>query len=297
MKRKFNLTFLAVAALGCTLFGQNLITNPSAESGASTGWTIVLEGDTMENCYDNSDWRIIENGNGFPNAQDGSYYFYCGCENDSLWYAGDKIGELQQDIDVSEYSDAIDTGSASFTFSGYLQTWSNGGGNDAGRFKVEYRDQEGSVLSAYDSGEETSVNTWTEYSDTRNAPEGTRTIRIILSSYIYQSVSVDAYFDNLSLIYNDVVSVNITEESREFGEFHPNPTHNGLVSLRYSSPQSGNLLIEIADLSGKPVKAQEEFVYEGSNKIPLDLSVLDKGMYLVRMSQGQMHGTKKLIIK
>ncbi|MCU0416481.1 MAG: hypothetical protein MUE33_04770 [Cytophagaceae bacterium] len=75
---------------------------------------------------------------------------------------------LYQDVNVSEYSGAIDGGTASFQFSYWFRTYNFN--NDKGRVTVPYLDASYTVLTAYNSPNLTNLFSWTTYSDTRTAP-------------------------------------------------------------------------------------------------------------------------------
>ena len=192
-------SFKTVAILCCSLMlftadiiGQNLISNPGAESDpTSSGWTIVSEG---TNCFGSDNWRIIGNQNGFPVAQSGNYLFFPGCGGIG---AGQPY-EIYQDVDVSSFAATIEAGTQTFSFSGYTQVFEQET-NDGARIIVEYRNLGGTVLDAYDTGENNLGNVWTYYADSKLAPAGTRTVRIRLIAYSRAGTSIDGYFDNLSL--------------------------------------------------------------------------------------------------
>lgn len=189
-----------IAAILCSFFiliipdinGQNLISNPGAESDpTSNGWTIVSEG---TNCFGNGNWRINGGLNGFPVAQSGDYFFYPGC-------GGARNGtqyEVYQDVDVSFFAATIDAGNQTFNFSGYSQVFEQET-NDGAQMIVEYRNPGGTVLDYYDTGENNLGSVWTLYTDTRTAPVGTRTVRVRLIAYSRAGTSIDGYFDVLSL--------------------------------------------------------------------------------------------------
>lgn len=281
-----------------TSFGQNLIQNPSGESGASNGWTIVQQGDEGEICYGNNDWFIQGGEFDFPIAQDGNSYFFSGCESNSdTLNQGDLVGEIYQDVDVSAYQESIDDEIASFTFSGYLQTWSEGNGDDEGRITVEYRDADGTVLSNYDTENQTSIDVWTEYTDTRNAPIGTRTVRVILRSYIYQPVSVDAYFDNLSLTSSIISSATSETLNAQIGDFYPNPSTSGLVNLDYTAQNSEEIVVSVFDVTGKLVGTQQQQISSGENNLSFDFADLNTGIYVVNISDKVSSVHRKLVIK
>ncbi|KAA3606899.1 MAG: T9SS C-terminal target domain-containing protein [Calditrichaeota bacterium] len=131
-----------------------------------------------------------------PSAQTGSNYFYAGATTGTA--------ELQQDIDVSEFSDSIDAGTATFYWSSYVADFN---GSDESKIILEYRDATNTtVLDTYDSGFLHPGQTWTQITDTRLAPVGTRTIRIRMQSRKDAGGNSDGYHDNL--ILNTIASGN-----------------------------------------------------------------------------------------
>lgn len=155
-------------------FGQNLITNPSAELDPTTnGWTQV-----------SGAW-----GSGSEvTAQDGASHFFAG--------VGAGTVELYQDVDVSPYATDIDAGTKTFTFDGYINTF---GDSDQGQIIVEYRSAASVVLATYNTGLQ-AITIWTNFSDARIAPATTRTIRIRLLSTRNSGADSDGYMDNLRLL-------------------------------------------------------------------------------------------------
>jgi len=179
------------------LSAQNLLVNPSAESGdpASVGWTNVSIGSTGAGCYNSSGWRILGNQNGFPVAQQGSYFFFGGCSAST-----GSTFEIRQDVNVSTNASLIDLGWDAFTFSGYMQVYTQTPA-DQGQMIVEYRNAANTtVLTSYNTGLKSNQGTWTFYSNTATAPVGTRFIRVRLLAKVNTGPSIDAYFDNLSLV-------------------------------------------------------------------------------------------------
>jgi hypothetical protein len=193
----------------CVLFvakvsSQNLIVNPSAELGdpTSVGWTNVSMGLTGASCYSNTGWRILGNQSGFPIAQNGSYYFFAGCSS-----AAGSTFEVKQDINVSANASLIDLGWDAFSFSGYMEVYTQSPADQA-QMIVEYRNAANTtVLGSYNTGLTSNQGTWTFYSHTTTAPVGTRIIRIRLLAVVNTGPSIDAYFDNLSLVTSIPLSV------------------------------------------------------------------------------------------
>jgi hypothetical protein len=194
-----NFLFLLALTGYVDAYSQNLLTNPDAESGdpTSVGWTDVSMGSTGSSCYNNSGWRILGNQNGFPVAEHGSYFFYAGCSS-----ATGSTFEVRQDVNVSANAGIIDQGWDAFTFSGYMQVYTQSPPDQA-EFIIEYRNSANTtVLTSYATGLTSNEGTWTFYSNTTTAPVGTRYIRVRLLSKLNTGPSIDGYFDNLSLTTN-----------------------------------------------------------------------------------------------
>lgn len=193
---KISFFLIAFLLFTATVFSQNLLVNPSAETGdpTSTGWTNVSMGSTGASCYNNSGWRILGNQNGFPAAQQGSYIFYAGCSN-----AIGSTFEVRQDVNVSVNASLIDAGWNSFTFSGYMEVYTQTPA-DQSQIIVEYRDVTNStVLASYNTGLVSNQGTWTLYTNSKVAPVGTRFIRVRLLAKVNGGPSIDGYFDNISV--------------------------------------------------------------------------------------------------
>lgn len=194
-----------------TINGQNLIVNPGAELDPLTnGWSegvVALPTNAFH-------WTRSNNLFGEVVPRSGSYHFYANDNSNGNYY-------LYQDVDVSAYATQIDAGTCPFTFSFWTRMYNYNGGipNDAARAYVEYRDALGNVLSLYDSGWRTHL-VWTQVTDTRTAPAGTRTIRIRLQSGFTSGSGADGYFDDLSLTTPVTLPVTwIHFEARAFTDY------------------------------------------------------------------------------
>lgn len=88
------------------------------------------------------------------------------------------------------------------------------------------------MLSAYSTGLTTNINGWQHYSSDNLAPAGTRYIRIRLITYATNGGSVDAFFDDLSLI--------VTALPIELISFTTLATHNGVVAKWVTASETNN---------------------------------------------------------
>jgi gliding motility-associated-like protein len=151
-----------------------------------------------------TEWVRVNPADGWvPDAQrtphGGSYHFYPqNTVSDS--------SELYQDIGLTSYATSIDAGTANFTFSGWRRGYRNttpiSFDNDRSQIIVEYRNASNTVLDFFDTGSAV-FSLWTQSTDTRNAPIGTRSVRIRLISVRVSGSDNDGYYDDISFIYNN----------------------------------------------------------------------------------------------
>jgi hypothetical protein len=168
-------------------------TNGDCELAPVTnGWTELTGG---------ANWQLRSSN---PLGQGGSgNYFTAGAVA-----ASDTPYEIYQDIDVTAYSNYIEEKSIKFTFSGWITDFNT---DDTSHIIVEYRNSGGTVLTSYNTGQSypteatTGTSTWDNYTDTIIPPPTTATVRIRLISTRYGGTNSDGYFDNLSLIADNIV--------------------------------------------------------------------------------------------
>ena len=263
MKKIFTLSILFFVCLNA--FGQNLILDPGAETvPAISGWVITSQ---APDCLGSSDWRIAGNTSGFPAAQEGSYMFFSGCgTTDGETY------QIYQDIDVSTNSSLIDAGSQSFIFSGYTRSFDQPS-PDGAEMILEYRDNVGTVLSTYTTGQTNNVLDWVNYTDIRFAPVGTRVIRLTLKSYLHNGGSIDGYFDNLSLTTNVPLAI-------KWISFNAEEETDNKVKLQWSvSSEESHVLYTIENsFDGYSWNDKGEIKGNGASATPVSYAFIDKAV-------------------
>ena len=176
----------------CSVMAQELIQNGGAET--TTLWIGWAQADPTEN------WQWKSAANRTPHS--GNYHFYPG---DNTSTSGNNITEIYQVIPLFTYSTEIDAGTSSYTFSGWRRGYKNvspfSNDQDQSRIVVEYRDASENVLDSYDTGSAV-FTSWTNNTDTRIAPVGTRYVRIRLISKRITPSDNDGYYDDISFIHN-----------------------------------------------------------------------------------------------
>jgi hypothetical protein len=170
--------------LNSIIFSQNLIQNPSCEDALVNGeiphWT--EEAGTT--------WTRSDN---HP-AYTGTYYF---------WAAASSPAVLTQTVDVSAYAAGIDKGLQEFYFTARVKSYDQTP-TDKSQITIEYLDASNGVLYTFDSGEHDNVVYWEIIEHSKDAPIGTRSIKISLTSIRNSGTNNDGYFDTLSLIAYDI---------------------------------------------------------------------------------------------
>ncbi|MFT6997919.1 MAG: hypothetical protein ACJAQ4_001676 [Cryomorphaceae bacterium] len=91
------------------------------------------------------------------------------------------------------------------------------------------------------------------------------------------------------------ISKAATKTRTSFDVF-PNPS-SGAVNLKYAAVSEGLVNVRVFDMVGKAVADFNMAVSEGSNFLNLDLSSLDKGIYVIEVLEGQMSSTSKVVMK
>ena len=266
---------------GASIASPNLLINAGAEDSLAN-W-IPVEG-VVEALTDGVCQGIT------PHS--GDRYFAVGglCEHS-------EVGRCIQNVDVTSFTDSIDTGNFSANFGGYL---SNFGGSDLPEMKLIFLDENEMKIDSSNSLS-TFNNSWTLFSEWVNIPVETRTIQFELKGTRNAGTDNDSYFDDLFLTVgsNDFscsmfTSVRNQPMARvEFLQVNPNPISDfGYINL----PQSdfSNVKLFIVDANGSKVNCST--TYE-ADRIIFDKGNLAKGIYFFWVREkGEIIGRGKFMV-
>ncbi len=78
--------------------------------------------------------------------------------------------------------------------------------------------------------------------------------------------------------------------------FHPNPS-DGKFTLEFSTPSEGAALINIYDVNGKKVYEENIDPFDGHYKNEIDISSEEKGVYFLKINQGNKMSSRKIILE
>jgi len=257
MKKLYTLLFVAAATLSAT--AQNLVTNPSFDNGL-TGWTA-----------------------GFPTtytlptlvAGDGSD------GANSVNYVPTATTGFYQDVPVTAGS----TLKISFWYK------STGDDTDA-RIWSNYKDAAGTVI--YQAAANTddplrnnngwlpTASAWTKFELTVVAPANVVALTLAVRAYNGGTVSFDQFsVENMSLGTKDNAISGL--------KVYPNPVKNG--NLFISSDSNNTKSVAVYDVLGKQV------INTTVSNNPINVSNLQGGVYIVKITEAGKTATRKLVIE
>ncbi len=79
-------------------------------------------------------------------------------------------------------------------------------------------------------------------------------------------------------------------------ENYPNP-FNPVTVIRYELPQNSQVRLEVFDMLGRRVAVLVDGLIEaGTHEIPFDASNLASGVYLYRLTAGQVVQTRQMVL-
>lgn len=76
---------------------------------------------------------------------------------------------------------------------------------------------------------------------------------------------------------------------------YPNPA-NDQISIEFNSMKKTNADFVISDLSARTILQKDVSLLVGNNKLKMDLSGLQKGLYIIKLRNSEMEITKKLVL-
>lgn len=132
---------------------------------------------------------------------------------------------------------------------------------------------------------------WVQVSFTLTAPSNATHFRFQARTYRQSATNVGGYiyYDDFSIVNNTPMSV--TDHQIDGLKLYPNPASNN-NNLYITSTSGADKSIEIYDMLGKLIQNNK-----ADNNNPIDLSNLNTGVYLVKITEEGKTATQKLIIK
>lgn len=111
--------------------------------------------------------------------------------------------------------------------------------------------------------------------------------------YYYRLKQID--YDG-AFAHSEVLTIRATS-GKVIAAFAPNPAVAGQTVLEYSAPTTGEMEIQLLNVSGMALQQRIFTVIEGGNRFVLDVNGFRPGVYLVKLKQGMQVTYEKLLIK
>lgn len=90
------------------------------------------------------------------------------------------------------------------------------------------------------------------------------------------------------------IEIPVVFENAEFGMF-PNPAKDQLT-VEVPLEKDADVAVSIMDVAGKVAVQQHRMMVKGDNRMTLDVSSLPNGVYFVQVRNGELAGTRKLVV-
>ena len=264
------------------IFSQNLILNPGCEDTLINGeipyWVEVV----------GANWT--QRGGTNPPPYEGAYMFFPGVA---------LTAELQQDVDVSNMAQSIDSNIIVFNFEGYVRAYSQSP-PDQSRIMLEYLDSlKTTKLDSFDSGNYSNTSEWVQITDTTLTPVGTRFIRIRLISTRHAGSNNDGYYDGLSL--QSIITGRLDEPNNKIpddiylAQNYPNP-FNPSTTIEFSITKTEFVNLKIYNLLGQELSTLVSNKLSPDNyKYIWNASEFSGGVYFYKLEADHYAKIKKMI--
>jgi hypothetical protein len=78
---------------------------------------------------------------------------------------------------------------------------------------------------------------------------------------------------------------------------HPNPSTSSQLFIDYMGTEIGLATINLYSINGMLIKQQKEFTAAGQQFLPIDITTLSKGNYLIELEIGEKRGIAKFVVQ
>lgn len=95
--------------------------------------------------------------------------------------------------------------------------------------------------------------------------------------------------------WSKVVEVDWSGKDEGIGVFYPNPNQEDKVYLNYQNGSGTQWQISVFDMAGQLVAQRQKAVLQGNGVLELDLAEIGKGIFVVKIEDGQRSVVRKLV--
>ncbi|MGB3006017.1 MAG: T9SS type A sorting domain-containing protein, partial [Chitinophagaceae bacterium] len=100
--------------------------------------------------------------------------------------------------------------------------------------------------------------------------------------YRLRQVDIDGH-----AVYSYMVAIQEGEKKAGFSYLYPNPVNEGSVKIIFRVERPANYIFQMFDIEGKLMLTRQVYCIVGINEISLDVSVLPRGVFTVRINNGE----------
>jgi hypothetical protein len=140
-----------------------------------------------------------------------------------------------------------------------------------------------------------SASTTSETVKYNNGAAGTYYVRVVGYNSAFSAVNCYSLIANLSSVAYRLSAPIITQSESNYSIF-PNPAQNEL-NIDFTLASNKTVEIRLYDITGKLVFTHSMKGVEGLNKNVIDISSLNKGIYMLECNDGDKIQTSKLLIE
>ena len=97
-------------------------------------------------------------------------------------------------------------------------------------------------------------------------------------------------------VFKNTASVDNSVSAEATINVYPNPSHD-VVNLSFSMDKASDVLLSITDLAGKLLYSKTVKTTSGNNSIPVDLSMISKGVYVLNLSSDIVNATRRIVVE
>ena len=87
----------------------------------------------------------------------------------------------------------------------------------------------------------------------------------------------------------------LDSETNNIKQIYPNPA-NDYVMVDFFCNRASNLNLNLVDITGRIVQSLKEQAFEGINTIKINTEDLSRGIYVVKIDDGEQNYTKRFLI-
>lgn len=97
--------------------------------------------------------------------------------------------------------------------------------------------------------------------------------------------------------YSEIVSLYFNGDAMQYGEFYPNPSNSGILTLDFTPKDGGEIEVSVFDMRGKLMANQVRYISGRRSNMSFDFSNLNNGVYFIKIEDEVNPIFRKLVIE